>query len=148
MSDSVTHAGTTCFLISTLVNPRDVMRLLGGDDFASGLGGNDRLIGGAGNDVLTGGAGQDRLEGGTGRDALHGNAGADVFVLRPDGARDRINDFEDGLDRLDFGAPVAALRIRDVAPGHVRITHDGDVTDVFDRAGTLRAADLTAADFI
>ncbi|RJL07998.1 calcium-binding protein [Paracoccus siganidrum] len=85
-------------------------RLFGqaGNDLLQGGAGNDLLDGGAGNDTLRGGAGQDRLIGGAGSDVLYGGAGADIFVFRapsdsPVGAgRDRIMDFQRGLDRLDL----------------------------------------------
>ncbi|WP_263618264.1 calcium-binding protein [Pseudooceanicola nanhaiensis] len=64
-----------------------------GDDVLTGGGGDDRLDGGAGDDILLDGAGADTLIGG---------AGADVFVMVQDGARDRIEGFNPGEDRLDL----------------------------------------------
>lgn len=69
-----------------------------GDDTLYGLGGSDQLDGGAGNDVLVGGARADTLTGG---------AGADRFVWTAanestPSARDRIQDFQTGVDKLDL----------------------------------------------
>jgi serralysin len=90
-----------------------------GNDTANSLrggAGNDRLTGREGNDVLNGGpgadklygqGGHDKLVGGSGKDTLFGGDGADIFVFtsimtsRPD-ARDTINDFVRGVDRIDL----------------------------------------------
>ncbi len=80
--------------------------ILGGD-------GNDRLNGNGGADQLYGDAGNDTLRGGTGQDLLTGGAGSDVFVFAGSfetgaGAlRDRITDFQAGVDRLDLSAFMA-----------------------------------------
>jgi D-alanyl-D-alanine carboxypeptidase len=79
-----------------------------GKDHLHGRDGNDRLEGGHGGDRLSGGMGDDTLVGGQGRDVLTGGAGADVFVFRsivdsPTGrGRDRIVDFESGVDQIDL----------------------------------------------
>lgn len=83
----------------------------GSDDVLRGGADNDLLFGGGGVDVINGGAGADTLVGGAGVDHLFGAAGADVF--RYDDAadsgfgsalRDRINDFQQGLDLIDLQA--------------------------------------------
>ena len=63
------------------------------DDVLSGASGADQLIGGFGNDILLDGAGSDNLR---------GQGGRDTFVLVEDGARDVIQDFQLGLDRIDL----------------------------------------------
>lgn len=73
-----------------------------GNDTLRGDGLDDILIGGAGNDRLRGGSGDDVLIAGTGQDALSGEGGANVFVFTADGQRDRVTDFQLGLDRLDL----------------------------------------------
>lgn len=96
-------------------------KLFGGDDadLLSGSFGRDRLDGGEGmdrlsggddNDRLFGGDGDDTLTGGGGNDVLRGDAGADTFSFMyatesylQGGGRDRIVDFEAGVDRIDFG---------------------------------------------
>jgi Ca2+-binding RTX toxin-like protein len=79
----------------------------GGADSIAALGGNDAVYGLGGADSLNGGAGDDVLVGGTGRDTLTGGAGADLFRLESfadsaPGARDKILDFQQGLDRIDL----------------------------------------------
>jgi serralysin len=59
-----------------------------------GKGGNDKLYGGSGNDTLIGN---------TGNDYLRGDAGADRFYFKAAGfGDDRIADFTDGTDKLQF----------------------------------------------
>jgi Ca2+-binding RTX toxin-like protein len=54
---------------------------------------------------LAGGSGDDRLNGGGGFDQLRGGGGADVFVFKPAGGADRVNDFRlSHGDTLDFSA--------------------------------------------
>ena len=67
----------------------------------------DRLYGEDGNDTLWGGDGFDILAGGAGADVLYGGAGADYFdffnfyeVGLAPGTIDRIEDFEDGIDKI------------------------------------------------
>lgn len=73
-----------------------------GDDFVFGLGGIDRIWGGKGDDVLWGG---------TGNDYFFGGLGADTFVFAVDDARERIVDFEIGVDGLHF---IGALTFDDL----------------------------------
>ena len=78
-----------------------------GNDTLFGQRGNDTLIGGMQNDTLRGNDGDDRLIGGVGRDLLGGGRGNDIFVFTDisesvvGGIRDRIQDFEQGQDRID-----------------------------------------------
>ena len=75
------------------------------DNKLSGLAGNDRLFGFGDDDSLDGGAGSDILTGGD---------GDDVFVFTdptfsPNGVgRDRIADFEQGIDMIDVSAITTA----------------------------------------
>lgn len=78
----------------------DVMRGGRGDDWLKGSAGNDELVGGAGNDSLVGGAGKDVLVGGNGNDTLRGGSDRDRFVFDSHDGRDRVLDFEDGVDRI------------------------------------------------
>jgi Ca2+-binding RTX toxin-like protein len=153
----------------------DTLRGNGGDDVLAGGLGLDRLLGGAGDDTLHGNAGRDRLEGGSGHDSLFGGgandtlfggkgadrlhdgagadrmwgqSGADVFVLRADGATDRIQDFRLGADRIDLGLAFAVLEISDGDDGIVQIRHDGDLLLVRSVDGPLTAAQFTALDFL
>lgn len=100
-------------------------RLIGGsgNDRLFGNSGNDRLIGDAGKDRLYGGSGDDRLVGGEGEDRMWGQGGADTFVFNSwrdnnGHMRDRIFDFETGVDRIN----LSALDLRDIGTG----AFDGD----------------------
>ena len=80
-----------------------------GNDTLQGNEGNDSLLGGEGDDTLTGDAGADRLIGGAGADSLTGGADADLFVYLAESdstttVRDRITDFEKGVDKIDLSA--------------------------------------------
>lgn len=102
----------------------------GGNDTLVGGVGNDTLLGGAGRDTLIGGAGNDLLDGGRGQDLLKGNAGRDRLVLAPRQGLDRIQGFEDGIDKL---ALTGGLRF-----GSLDISQVG--RDVLIRAGSDRLA--------
>jgi Ca2+-binding RTX toxin-like protein len=83
-----------------------------GDDDVRGGGSNDALMGGDGNDFLLGEGGKDRLMGGSGDDTLIGGRSGifdgvqDTFVYYDNdaggGGFDRVRDFEDGVDKIDF----------------------------------------------
>jgi VCBS repeat-containing protein len=84
-------------------------RLYGGlgEDKLYGGDGWDLLVGGKGEDRLYGGNGNDVLIGGKGEDLLFGGLGADVFEFgRNDRERDRIGDFELGVDKLHLSDGV------------------------------------------
>jgi Ca2+-binding RTX toxin-like protein len=81
----------------------DADSVLGGNggDVITGGSGRDTLLGEAGEDWLSGGDGADWLNGGAGFDALTGGAGADVFVATRGMGGDLVDDFTDGVDRID-----------------------------------------------
>ena len=66
------------------------------------------MQGGTGDDPLLGGTGNDTLIGGEGVDFMMGNGGIDTFVFESiadvasGSGRDRIGDFEDGLETIDL----------------------------------------------
>lgn len=75
----------------------------------------EHLRAGPAGDILIGGAGTDRLTGG---------AGGDLFVVTPDGARNRIDQFDPAQDRIDLGTwpllyDTATLDIRKSGAGVV-----------------------------
>jgi len=72
------------------------------EDTITGSAGDDTIFGMGHSDILNGGAGNDRLVDGRGRDVLTGGTGADIFEFINDGQRDKITDFEHGIDKLDF----------------------------------------------
>ena len=78
------------------------IRAYGGDDTLNGLDGNDLLRGGKGNDILNGGNGNDRLRGDAGNDILTGGDGRDRFIFNNRGGQDKVTDYQDETDRLDF----------------------------------------------
>jgi Ca2+-binding RTX toxin-like protein len=77
-------------------------------DFTSvSLIGITAIKGGGGRDTIYGSSAADVIEGGAGADTLRGNGGADRFDYNAashsaGSARDRILDFETGIDRLDL----------------------------------------------
>lgn len=96
----------------------DLLRGGTGADMLGGGWGRDTLHGEVGNDTIKGGTGADTIKGGAGVDRMWGGAGAaagdgaaDVFVFAATGdsgttwqTRDRIMDFERGLDVIDVSA--------------------------------------------
>lgn len=113
---------------------------------------DDTLDGGAGNDILSGGLGADRLIDGAGKDLMRGGAGADTFVLSADGATDRIDDLQRGLDRIDVSAwgvrDLSGLTLYDHHSGRVILRFGSEVVALDDGARGLRAADFRASDFV
>lgn len=124
----------------------DIISGLGGNDSLYGKGGTDRLEGGAGKDFLSGGAGidklfgqsgsdrlfggpgADKLEGGLGADRLTGGSGADVFVFKGRWGHDRVEDFQNGRDKIDVrgnGFTYASIKI-----GAADVDKDGHYDDV------------------
>ncbi|NHB77523.1 calcium-binding protein [Rhodobacter calidifons] len=92
-------------------------RILGIENVTGGAG-NDRLggnasrnvlVGGIGDDILAGRAGNDFLIGGLGNDRLNGGAASDTFVFRLRAGADTVEDFQNGLDRLDVRGLAASL---------------------------------------
>ncbi len=90
---------------------RDRIEGRAGDDRLEGQAGGDRLFGDEGDDDLSGGGGKDRLyggvgddtlDGGGGKDQLTGGEGVDLFVFGRGAGKDRIMDFENGVDALAF----------------------------------------------
>lgn len=126
-----------------------------GNDMLYGGAGNDTLNGGPGNDLLYGGIGDDRLNGGPGNDTLVGGAGADTFLFNSyaAGARDVIDDFETGVDRVQLSGIAGATAAAKFAGLSITQTADGALltvggqTILFDgvAAGTLSAGDFIFA---
>lgn len=128
---------------------------IGGNSGANLTGGaaDDLLHGGAGADVLSGGAGDDILFDGEGADSLRGGAGSDIFVFASDGATDRVEDFEPGVDRLDLSAfpglyALSDLSIVPTATG-ARLGYRDEVVEIRTDTGTpLEASDLALGDVL
>ena len=121
-------------------NGNDTLNGNDGADALWGGSGNDVLDGGADNDVLHGNAGfdtlnggdgddtlfgefnRDILAGGAGNDQLNGGAGADSFVFADNAGSDTIQDWEDGLDVLDFTGVSSVTDIGDLTINAVSAT--------------------------
>lgn len=81
-----------------------------GNDVIIGSLKHDVLVGLDGNDVIRGKSGGDRILDGDGKDLMWGGPGRDVFEFTTDGKQDKIQDFQDGFDRIDIsGAGVTKL---------------------------------------
>ncbi len=112
---NVENAGLTGNLALNLTGSTGANSLTGNSaaNVVQGQSGDDLLQGGAGADTLDGGAGADILQGGTGQDQLTGGADADVFRFvtaaeAGNGAsKDRVTDFQAGVDHFDFSAFMA-----------------------------------------
>lgn len=117
-------------------------RLLGqaGNDRLLGQGGNDTLIGGGGRDTLLGGAGADRLDGGKGADVLTGGGGRDRFVFAAGDGADRITDFRDRTDRIEFRSGAESF-------DDLTLTQQGDDVLIRHVRGTIRVEDADLGDF-
>ena len=118
-----------------------------GDDKLYGGDGTDLLVGSAGKDRLYGGDGDDTLNGGGGRDLLTGGAGADTFLFDAtlDGQRDRIKDFEDGVDMI-------RIENADFGFEDIKVIQKTTSTVIVSDAGIIviqntTATDITADDF-
>ncbi len=125
--------------------------IYGGDDY-------DRLFGEAGNDVIYGDEGTDRIDGGTGNDLLFGGTDGDrdtfIFTIGDSSfGRDRIFDFEDGIDRLQINgyASLAAAQadgatIGEDVDGNALIKFLGPISTI--TLIGIDQAQVTAADFV
>lgn len=71
-----------------------------GDDLIYGNEGRDVLVGDGGEDKIWAGRGDDVIAGGAGDDVLWGGLGRDRFLLRSGDGRDRIEDFQAGVDQI------------------------------------------------
>ena len=93
---------------------------------------NDILTGDAGTNYIVGGAGDDIINGGAGNDTLRGDAGNDTFVFEVGTFRDKVVNYVDADDMLDFTdfgfADVAAALATavDTAGGDVLFTIGAD----------------------
>ncbi|UWQ19691.1 hypothetical protein K3551_18265 (plasmid) [Jannaschia sp. M317] len=130
-------------------------RQIGGaaDNTLTGGAAGDLLIGGAGDDVLSGGAGDDLLLAGTGSDTLDGGAGADVFVFEADGQSDRIDGFEQGVDRIDLSGwgrihGIEALTLRGTGNGGVIRWGDEEIRVFGTERGWIAPDSWTEDDFL
>lgn len=140
----------------------DLIKGGAGNDYVQGSDGNDRAYGDAGNDQIYSGAGNDREYGGAGNDTIYdsdgndrlfGGDGADTFSFRDtDFGKDKILDFEFGIDTLDMGytayglqsAGAPAIQIIDTDAGVLfKVNNDHSVLVV-----NADLSDFMAGDYI
>jgi Ca2+-binding RTX toxin-like protein len=118
-----------------------------GADFISGGTGADTLNGGAANDELRGGGGADFLLGSTGDDRLYGDGGGDTFQFRANHGNDRIFDFQDGVDVIEFD--IGSINdISDLSFNNVFAGVDIDYGSGSIRVLGLSESDFSNADFV
>ncbi|QDC08083.1 hypothetical protein FHY55_01970 [Oceanicola sp. D3] len=109
----------------------------------------DLIIAGSEPVQVHAGAGDDIIVDGQGRDRLTGDAGADTFVLIDgDAERDRILDYEFGVDTIDLSAwsmcyGTQWMTYKALSTGALRITCGNNSFDVFSSDGTP----MTVEDF-
>ncbi len=120
---------------------------LGGYDAIRGGIGNDRLDGGSGLDKLFGNQGNDTLNGGSGNDTLTGGSNADTFVFSGAFGKDKITDFQDGLDGIRFlnagSSDFSDLTISGNGSTSVHVAFGSNAIDV----DGVNPITLSAADF-
>ena len=94
----------TCGLLGRLQGGSGNDTVVGGafQDTIGGGAGDDSITARQGDDIVVGHLGADTLAGQGGEDRLTGGAGADRFDFQPSGGKDRVVDFEDGVDQLYF----------------------------------------------
>ena len=123
-----------------------------GRDTLSGDEGDDTIYGDGGNDSLFGDEGDDELYGGGGNDTLTGGSGEDKFVFQSGHGNDKIQDFENGTDKIDLSAFSSITAFTNL---NGKITEDGDDTkiDLSDFGGgeivleDFTSSNLDATDF-
>lgn len=148
------HGGTGADVLSGGLG-NDALNGDEGNDILRGDDGNDTLLGLADADSLYGGNGNDRLDGGAGADALWGGAGIDTFVFGLGSDRERLADFQIGVDKIELddalwtGSLSAAQVLAEfgtlAANGRSATLdfHDGDIL-VIQSATTFTLAQLAA----
>ncbi len=128
---------------------------LSGNEFANRIEGgiaNDTLHGNAGDDILVGGGGADILVGGEGADRFVYKAVSDSYAFAP--LRDRIVDFQEGVDKIDLSSidsnPLTPADDAFHFVGLNPLAQAGDLNVSYVGANTLISADVngdSAADF-
>ena len=100
------------------------------DSLTTAKAGNDFLIGGDGFDRLNGQDGDDLLDGGEGVTIYLGGGGADSFVIHNDALRDRIEDFEVGIDRIVLADGLAVDELEITGSSDTTISFEEDTVAV------------------
>lgn len=115
-----------------------------GDDGLKGGSGNDILVGGDGTDTLLGENGDDTLTGGAGVDRITGGAGTDTFKLVDNFGFDKIFDFEDGSETLDFTGNATINSIGDLIITAFNLGADTKITDAGNAANFIILVGVTS----
>lgn len=150
-----TAGGLSVFLL--VPEGRALLRLdlgvLGVVGSGPGGAGNDLLVAPPEGGSLSGGAGADVLVDGAGLDTLRGGAGTDIFVFGQapptGGGRDRIADFQPGLDRIDLSGwqgvySAAALKITALSNG-ARLSWGERIIDIYSADGSSLSPEAVKA---
>ena len=111
-----------------------------------GTTGNDLLIGTTGNDYINGGSGDDIIIGGAGNDKLRGGAGADTFLFNRADGFDRIVDFQQGVDHLEFHGISGREVTWNATDGGVTLSYGGLAGQAVDH-GEIFIANITSLGF-
>ncbi|WP_159783649.1 S8 family serine peptidase [Sodalinema gerasimenkoae] len=124
----------------------DILSGGAGDDILFGGAGDNTLFGGAGDDLLVGGQGNDILSGDFGNDTLIGGGGNNIFVLRPDGGQNVIDDFTVGSDRLGLSHGLTFDALTFEQSGTDTLIRQGDQTWTI--VSNVDSASLTPESFL
>ena len=111
-----------------------------------GTTGNDLLTGSTGNDYINGGSGDDVIIGGAGNDKLRGGAGADIFLFNRADGLDRIVDFQQGVDHLEFHGVSGREVTWTAVTGGVSVSYGGLTGDAVDH-GEIFITNITSLGF-
>ncbi|NOD64502.1 MULTISPECIES: S-layer family protein [unclassified Ruegeria] len=120
---------------------QSIENVVGSDD-------GDVIFGSDQTNVLNGADGDDLLNGEGGNDVLIGGAGADTFQFGANFGNDTIEDFEVGLDQLQFGdfGPDFGAQVNVAQDGGDAVISFGDEGSV--RLVGINVADLNDNDFV
>jgi Ca2+-binding RTX toxin-like protein len=122
----------------------ETLRLIGKTDTnATGNVLDNSLHGNKGDNRLSGMAGEDFLQGGRGNDILKGGVDADVFIFSRTDDADRIEGFEDGMDRLYIEGVYNQATFDELDIRQAK----GDVIIDFGHGNEIRIEDMTKANF-
>ncbi|MCZ8314943.1 M10 family metallopeptidase [Phreatobacter sp.] len=125
-SDWATYTNASAGVVASLANPSVNTGVAFGDQYVS----IENIRGGAFADTLYGNSQANMIEGGAGNDTLIGGAGVDTFVFSPGGGNDVIEDWQNGLDKMDFTQLSARVRsitdvVVSISGSDTILTYDG-----------------------
>jgi parallel beta-helix repeat protein len=118
----------------------------GGNDFVLGYADDDVLLGGGGNDQVYAGVGNDVLNGEWGSDYLVGAEGTDIFVVAPNQGQDFIEDFQDGVDKIQLSGGLSFGSLNIYSQGGFTVVSAGNQGLV--TVKNISPSQLTSGDFV